>query len=125
MNSPSDDYPVGYGRPPLKSRWKKGQSGYPRNRRPKEPEGTVSMIDRLLLARVQITLNGEKKRIPVLEAIVLQLQQKELSGNKQASRVLMRYQEFATRNLKKKLELRFVDNEYTTAFATARWTEHG
>jgi Family of unknown function (DUF5681) len=125
VNSPLDNYPVGYGRPPLKSRWKKGQSGNPRKRRPKEPQGTVSMTDRLLLARVQITLNGEKKRIPVLEAIVLQLQQKELSGNRQASRVLMRYQEFATRNLKKTLELRFVDNEYTTAFATARGTEHG
>jgi hypothetical protein len=41
MSQPSDEYSVGYGRPPREARWKKGQSGNPRRRKPKLREGAV------------------------------------------------------------------------------------
>jgi hypothetical protein len=76
------------------------------------------MIDRLLLAPVQITLNGETIKVSALEAIMYQLVQKVMSGNARAFRVLLKYQEFANRHAEKKLELTFVDSDYTRALAT-------
>jgi hypothetical protein len=107
VNTPSDDYRIGYRRPPREPRWKKGQSGNSRRRKPKRPESTVAIIDRLLLAPVQITLNGETKKVSALEAIVFQLLQKAMSGSGRAFRALLRYQEFASHNLEKKLELTY------------------
>jgi hypothetical protein len=120
VTDPSDDYRVGRGRPPRKTRWKKGQSGNPRSKKPKPPESTVDIIDRLLLEPVQVTLNGEPKKIPALEAILLQLVQKAKSGSDRAHRTLLKYQEFASQNLEKKLRLNFVETDYTRAFANKR-----
>jgi hypothetical protein len=113
----SDDYEVGYKRPPERTRWKKGQSGNPRRRNLSPPEGTVATIDRLLLAPMQITVNGEPKKATALEAIVFQLLQKAMAGSARAGRALLKYQEFASQNLEKKLELTFVDSDYTRALA--------
>lgn len=74
MSAPSD-HPIGYGRPPKAHQWKKGQSGNPTGRRPKAPESTLVLIDGLLAALVPIRFNGETKRVPAIEAIVLQLMQ--------------------------------------------------
>lgn len=112
-----DDSRTGYGNPPKEYRWKKGQSGNPRRQRVKPPESTVAMIDRLLAAPVHMTINGEAKKVIALEAIVFQLLQKEMSGNQQAARTLLKYREFASRNSRKKLEVTFVDNPYTNALS--------
>jgi hypothetical protein len=114
MTNPRDDYAVGYGRPPLKSRWKKGQSGNP-HKKPKPSESTVRAIDRLLLSKVKLTLNGEVRSIPALAAIISQLQQKEISGSVRASRVLLKYKEFASRHADKEMRLTFIESEYTRA----------
>jgi hypothetical protein len=116
----SDDYRIGRGRPPRKTRWKKGQSGNPHSKKLKQPESTVVIIDRLLLEPVQVTLNGESKKIPTLEAILLQLLQKAKSGSERAYRTLLKYQEFASQNLEKKFRLTFVETDYTRAFAKKR-----
>jgi hypothetical protein len=60
-------------------------------------------------------LSGETKEVPALEAIILQLMQKSMAGNGRATRVLLKYQELANRNLEKRLELTFVDSDYTRA----------
>ena len=112
-----DDGPIGYGNPPRKYRWKKGQSGNPRRRRTKPIESTVTIIDRLLTATVSMTINGEVQRIPALQAIVSQLVQRDLSGNPKAARALLKYQEFASRNTERKSEVTFVDNDYTDALS--------
>jgi hypothetical protein len=113
-----DDSRTGYGNPPKQHRWKKGQSGNPRRQRTKPPESSVTMIDRLLAAPVHITVNGEAKKVTALEAIVFQLLQKEMAGNRQAARTLLRYREFASRNTKKNLKITFVDNPYTNALSS-------
>jgi hypothetical protein len=119
VNGPTeDDSPTGYGSPPKQHRWKKGQSGNPRRQRVKPPESTVAMIDRLLAAPVHITINREAKKVTALEAVVFQLLQKEMSGNQQAARTLLKYREFASRNSRKKLEVTFVDNPYTDALSS-------
>jgi len=117
MRDSPDEYRVGRGQPPRDTRWKKGQSGNPRRRRTKIPEGTVVTIDRLLVAPVPITMDGEAKTVTALEAIMCQLVLKGISGNGRARRTLLKYVEFATLNSKKLLKLAFVESDYTRAFA--------
>jgi hypothetical protein len=116
VSAPSD-HPIGCGRPPKARQWKKGQRGNPTERRPNAPESTLALIDRLLVAPVPITLNGETKKVPAIEAIVLQLMQKEMAGNPQAARTLLKYREFANQNADKRLEVIFVESDYTRALS--------
>jgi Family of unknown function (DUF5681) len=113
----SDEYPVGRGRPPRRSRWKKGQSGNKRRREARKSESVSEMIDRLLLDPVQITLNGEKETVLTLTAIMFQLFQKAFAGNTRAKRVLLKYQEFARNSSDRRLRVTFVENDYTLALA--------
>jgi hypothetical protein len=117
VSSSPDDYAVGYSRPPRETRWKKGQSGNPRRRRLKRAENAVEMIDRLLVEPVPVTLNGESKKIPAIQAIVLRLQQLAASGNTRAYRVIQKYEAFVSQNGEKKLELTFIDSDYSRAFS--------
>jgi hypothetical protein len=51
------------------------------------------MIDRLLLAPVQTTLNGKPKKITALEAIIYQLLRQEQAGDTKASAALLKYED--------------------------------
>jgi hypothetical protein len=116
MSSDSDDE-TGYGKPPKRTRWKKGQSG---NRKPghrKRQENTVELIDKLLLKLVEITIGETSRKVTTLEAILYRLWAKEVTGDPRALKIRMKYQEFARQFAKPKFEIVFVDNEYTTAFA--------
>jgi hypothetical protein len=125
MTNPQDDEKVGYGQPPEKTRWKKGQSGNPRNK-PKPPEHIVDMIDRLLLSRVTLTLNGQAQDVTALEAIVSQLQLKEMAGSARASRILLKYRAVANLHAEKKFQLVYVENESTsTVSISAPEVDHG
>jgi hypothetical protein len=118
--SRSDDksHAVGYGRPPQRTRWKKGQSGNPRHKKRRAREGTLAILDRLLMHPVQIMVNGEVQKMSALEAIITQLIQKDLSGNARAASVLRKYRQLASQSSEKKFELTFVDSDYTRALAT-------
>jgi hypothetical protein len=117
MSPQQDDDDVGYGRPPKRSRWKKGQSGNPRRQYPARSKSTVEMIDKFFLKPVEVTVGGETKVISTLEAIVMQLWLKEVSGDQRALKVRLKYQEFARQNSEPKLEVTFVDSDYTQALA--------
>ena len=54
---------------------------------------------------------------PAIEAIMLQLMQKEMAGNARAARTLLKYREFATQNGEKQLEVIFVESDYTKALS--------
>jgi hypothetical protein len=79
-------------------------------RRKPQQEGTLAIIDRYLLARVRVTLNGEVIWITALEAIMYQLIKKERAGDIRAGRVLMGYEDLANRSTAKRLELKFDDS---------------
>lgn len=87
-------------------------------------ENTVEIIDRLLLQKIEITINGAPTRITVLAAIVFQLFQKELAGDARASRVLLKYQQITKRAVDKQVKLEFVDVDDTRSFE-ARADHHG
>ncbi len=113
MSPQQDDDHVGYGRPPKKTRWKKGQSGNPRRQYPARSKSTVEMIDKFFLKPVEVTVDGETKVISTLEAIVMQLWLKEVLGDQRALKVRLKYQEFARQSSEPRLEVVFVDNDYT------------
>jgi hypothetical protein len=76
------------------------------------------MIDGLFLKAVEITVNGEDKKISTLEAIILQLWLKEVAGDRKALDVRLKYEAFARANSEIKVEMIFVDNDYIRALAT-------
>jgi hypothetical protein len=116
MSAQSDDDRIGYKLPPRKTTWKKGQSGNSRKRR-KRSESALGTVDKLLFASTPITLNGNATRVTAVEAIVFQLLRQSMSGNARAFRALLRYKKFVSQNMKKKVDLTFVDSAYTQAVA--------
>jgi Family of unknown function (DUF5681) len=80
-------------------------------------ENTLEIMERLFARRVSISVSGQAKRVSGLEAIVLQLMQKAMSGSARAWRALLKYQEFAARRSDQSMEFRFVDSDYTRAIA--------
>jgi hypothetical protein len=63
------------------------------------PPGTLGIIDSLLRQKMDISENGVSRRVTVFEAILLQISNKELSGNKQATNLRLKLQEhFPARN---------------------------
>ncbi len=79
----SGDYGVGYGKPPLHSRFKKGQSGNPKGR-PKGALNLATVLLKTLRERVVINENGRRAEITKLEAALKQLVNKSASGDLRA-----------------------------------------
>jgi hypothetical protein len=117
MSPQQDDNDVGYGRPPKRTRWKKGQSGNRERQYPARSKSTVEMIDAFFLKPIKVTVDGETKAISTLEAIVMQLWLKEVSRDQRALKVRLKFQEFARQNSEPRLEVIFVDSDYTRALA--------
>jgi len=97
-----------------------------RRQRSNRRESTIVMIDRLLAGHVAITINGETTKVPAAEAIILQLLKKATAGSARAWRALLNYKDFANRRCENRLEVAFVDDDYTRAFAnSSRSAESG
>jgi hypothetical protein len=65
----SPDYEVGFGRPPVATRFKKGQSGNPRGR-PRGQRTIGQELELALSAMVTVTENGKARRLPMRQVIV-------------------------------------------------------
>ncbi len=79
---------VGYGRPPLHSRFKTGQSGNPKGR-PRGKRNMASLLDEALAQRISITSNGKRKRVSVENALLMRLVEKALGGDLKAAAMLL------------------------------------
>ena len=79
---------VGYGRPPMMTRFRPGQSGNPRGR-PKGARNLSTVLAAALSERVAITENGRRRRITKLEAAVKQLVNRAASGEARATQLLL------------------------------------
>jgi len=74
------DYKVGFGKPPERTRFKKGRSGNPRGR-PKDVKNLATLLGKTLSERVIISEHGRRRSISKLEAAVKQLVNKAASGD--------------------------------------------
>src|SRR5258707_11125907 len=99
MNLSSPEYPVGYGKPPQHSRFKKGQSGNPKGR-PKASESFARLARRTLNERIVIKENGERRTITKLQAALKQLINKAASGDARAIREVFKLQAMIAEHVK-------------------------
>ena len=85
MADDEHDYKVGHGHPPLRTRFKKGQSGNPGGRR-KKP--LPALLADALNEPVFVTIDGERRQITKREAIVHQLVNKSTTADLRATKML-------------------------------------
>jgi Family of unknown function (DUF5681) len=79
----ASDYRVGYGKPPRHSQYKPGQSGYLKGR-PKGARNLKTIVRATLKAPVRVTRDGKSRKVSTLEAMLLRLREKGLSGDLRA-----------------------------------------
>ena len=85
MSGPSkESEPLGYGKPPRASQFRKGQSGNPKGR-PKSKRNSKIPYDQVLGQMVTVREDGRQRRITAAEAFLLQLTQKGLAGDSAAA----------------------------------------
>ena len=85
-------YLVGYKKPPLSGRFKKGQSGN-KSGRPKRSRQNIVLVTALqdaLNEQVKITNNGRTRRVTKLEAAFKQLANKAAMGDARAITTILR-----------------------------------
>lgn len=73
------EYQVGYKKPPLQSRFKKGRSGNLKGRKKKPTE--LERMKGLVQEKVTVTLDGRAQEISVREALVRSCMGKALKGS--------------------------------------------
>ena len=82
------DYEVGYGKPPLHTRFKKGQSGNPRGR-PCGSKNLKTLLNDALNEPVVVAEEGGRRKISKREAIVTQLVNRSASADLRALKILL------------------------------------
>lgn len=76
----SDENDVGYGKPPKKSQFKKGQSGNPKGR-PKGTRNFKTDLEAELQQQVRITEDGKLQNVSKQQAILKRTFEKALNGD--------------------------------------------
>jgi hypothetical protein len=74
---------IGFGKPPKRTQFKKGQSGNPRGR-PKGQPNIATVLVKALREKVIVNENGRRKVITKLEASITQLVNKAAAGDLRA-----------------------------------------
>ena len=81
-------YAVGFGRPPRRTRFKKGRSGNPKGR-PRGSRTSLTLLEQALSELVDVTENGQRKKITKGQAMLKQLVNKGASGDPRAMQMLL------------------------------------
>ena len=82
------DYKVGYKKPPLHTRFRKGQSGNPRGR-PRGSKNLSTLLTDALNEPVDVTEDGKRRTISKRELGVRQLVNKFAMAEAQATKILL------------------------------------
>jgi hypothetical protein len=84
----SRDYAVGYGKPPLHTRFQKGKSGNPKGR-PRGKKNMSTLLSTALNASIVVVANGRRRKITKREAIVTQLVNKSAAADLKATQMVL------------------------------------
>lgn len=87
------DYPIGYGKPPEGSRFKKGKSGNPDGGRKRKAPSVKDTLDKLLAKELMINTPEGPVATPAGEVVLMALMKKAASGSVQAAKVLLELME--------------------------------
>lgn len=91
MSEKKKSYIVGRGKPPLHTRFKKGQSGNPKGRR----KGNVTVADvdavlnQVLNSLINVNENGRPQKMSKLRALITQIVNKGLKGHHASTNLIM------------------------------------
>lgn len=83
MSKNRKDYEVGWGRPPVKSRWKPGQSGNPKGRR-KGSKNHQTILESLVHQKITVHEGGRSRTMSKFEVAAMQLINKAVGGDLKA-----------------------------------------
>jgi hypothetical protein len=83
----TDDYAVGYGKPPRHAGFQKGRSGNPKGR-PKGSKNLATLLGEALDEKVSLTENGRRRRVTKRELVIKQLVNKSASADLHAIKQL-------------------------------------
>jgi hypothetical protein len=97
---PKRDYDVGYGKPPVHTRFQRGWSGNPRGR-PRGSKNNATLLKEALDQRVTINENGQRRQISKREAMFTQLANKAAQGDPRAIQTVLRESEKLDRHNEK------------------------
>ncbi len=88
-DTPEDDA-VGYGNPPMKRRFKLGETGNPKGR-PRGSKNRKTIIRKIANEMHTVTENGRRRRLPTLALMILALRNKAATGNVPAFRAYRKF----------------------------------
>jgi Family of unknown function (DUF5681) len=83
----SDDEAVGYGKPPVRTRFKKGVSGN-KGGRPKGSKNFSTLFRKELIRKVWISENGQRRKVTKMEATIMQIVNRAATGDPKAIQIL-------------------------------------
>jgi hypothetical protein len=106
------DSAVGYGRPPVTSRFKPGKSGNPKGR-PKGTKNLKALIREAMTASIAIQEGERTRRVSRLEGVVLRQLQSALKGSDKAALAV----------IKMALQLKFLEDFPNNAAAVTLSSE--
>ena len=85
----SDDYEVGYGKPPKHTQFKPGESGNPKGR-PKGTKNLATDLSEELAEKIVVNEGGRQLKISKQRAMIKSLLAKALKGDTRAATVLLK-----------------------------------
>jgi hypothetical protein len=77
------NYEVGYGKPPKHTRFKPGQSGNPKGRKP-GGRNVMTLLEQTLFDTVKVRENGKVRRVPGVQAYFLNTRNQAMKGDPKA-----------------------------------------
>lgn len=77
------NYEVGYGKPPKHTRFKPGQSGNPKGRKPGS-KNVMTLLEQTLFDTVKVRENGKVRRVPAIHACLLNLRNQAIKSDPKA-----------------------------------------
>jgi|HubBroStandDraft_1064217.scaffolds.fasta_scaffold233481_2 hypothetical protein len=89
-----DSQPVGFGKPPKATQFKKGQSGNPKGR-PKGKPNMATVILRTTQVKVPINEKGRRREVTKFEVAMMQLSNKAAGGDLRALDLMTRLRQMA------------------------------
>ncbi|WP_279248899.1 DUF5681 domain-containing protein [Candidatus Marimicrobium litorale] len=90
MSDDTDDYEVGYGKPPKHSQFKPGKSGNPKGR-PNRTRNFKTDLQEELQAKVTVTEGGQTQTISRQQAMIKRTIEKALKGDLRAVQLLAQW----------------------------------